>query len=480
MEGEKARYHPLICPTVEEMERGLGDWANRYPDRMTVEVAARTPGGRDILLVEITDRSVPDDNKQVVLFTTPHAATEKNATTSLLRLLKWLTSDDPEAARIRSHQVVALMPCNDPDGYAEDRRIRPVYDSWSWNGIEDPGNRPEAAVLQRVMERYRPEAMVSMHGFSYAEQTMWESTGMAWATALGRSYIPEVPQRMNEAAEGEGFLITMGEQSDGKLLATGPIPGADEHFYLRLSSVTSPVFAYHRFHTLSMTMETGFEESAIARLRRLLQIGNDTWRGERYHGYPVNQVGCWGSMALSAWGRTATERRASRVELWQKAGQLTHGCAHPEPRGTMMAFFSPDPAAWMRITAEPGLDAVAERLGAEGGYDAQAIADFVWRTPAQRAPDRKPLVDQADSPTIETGAVIRLLLPYTDAALTHIRLDGHPLERSDTWGYFVHHNPATVVEVAIPPGKVRPFHVVTCAYETQTTRRAGFLLEDWQ
>jgi hypothetical protein len=260
------------------------------------------------------------------------------------------------------------------------------------------------------------------------------------------------------------------------------VPGAEEHFYFHLhrSGVTSPVFAYHHSHTLAMTMETGFEESAVTRLRRLLQIGNSTWRGERYSGYPVNQVGCWGSMALSAWGRTAAERRASRVELWSKAGQLVYGCAHPEPRGTMMAFFSPDPTAWMRITADPSLDAVAERLDAEGGYDTQALAGFLRRTPAQRAPDRRPLVEQASSPTIENGAVIRLLIPYPDATLTHIRLDGHAVEPSDTCGVFVHHNPATIVEVAIPPGQVRPFHVVTCAYETQTKRRAGFFPEDWE
>lgn len=62
-----------------------------------------------------------------------------------------------------------------------------------------------------------------------------------------------------------------------------------------------------------MTMEIGFEHSALVRLQRLLQIGNETWRGERYPGYPVNQVGCWTSMAVAAWGRTAEQRRASRA-----------------------------------------------------------------------------------------------------------------------------------------------------------------------
>jgi hypothetical protein len=145
----------------------------------------------------------------------------------------------------------------------------------------------------------------------------------------------------------------------------------------------------------------------------------------------------------------------------------------------MMAFFSPDPVAWRRITAEPALNAIVRQLAVEGGYDTQAIADFVRITPAERAMKRGPLVDRAASPIIENGVVIRLLIPYPDAKLTHLRLDGHPVPESDTDGYYVHHNPGTIVEVSIPPGSVRPFHVVTCAYETKTARRPGFYPEDW-
>ena len=88
-----------------------------------------------------------------------------------------------------------------------------------------------------------------------------------------------------------------------------------------------------------MTMEVGFEQSAVARLRKLLQIGTGTWRGERYPGYPVNQVGCWTSMAVAASGATASERRASRVGV-AEGGAVglrlrTSGAAAP-----MMAFFS--------------------------------------------------------------------------------------------------------------------------------------------
>lgn len=479
--GEKPSFTPLVCPTLEEMEQGLRAWQERRPEAMKVEVAGKTPNGRDVLLVRVTDFEVPDDDKQITLFVTCHAATEKNGVTSLLFLVKWLVSDDPAAERIRRRQIVLVMPCNDPEGYARGGRVREVYMCWDWDGVTDPEKHPEAAVLQQVIDRHRPEAYVDVHGFNWAEQMMWESTGITWGSGgYNRSFVPEVPLRMNAAAEEAGFLITMGEQSEGKLLATGPVPGADEHFYARRGRVNPSCYQYHQYHTLAMTMEVGFEQSAVARLRKLLEIGTGMWRGERYPGYPVNQVGCWTSMAVAAWGATASERRASRVELWQKAGQLAYGCAHPEPRKTMMAFFSPDPEARQRIAGDKKLDAVVERLRDEPGYDVEAIADFIETTPAINAALTGPMKAEAEEPTINSGVVLRLLIPYPDAQLTHLRLDGNGLAESDTDGYRVHHNPGTIVEVAIPPGKVKPFHVVTCAYSSAADRRPGFRAEDWE
>jgi len=478
--AEKPRFTPLVCPTFDELEKGLKSWEQQHPGAIRVETAGKTPDGRNIPLGRITDYSVPDDDKQVVLFASCHAATEKNAVTSHLHLIKWLISDDPTAAEVRKRQVVLTMPCNDPDGYAAGRRVREVYMCWNWNGVTNPKEHPESAVLQSVMDRYQPDAYVDVHGFSYANQMMWESTGITWgAGGYNRSFVPEVPRLMNEAAEKAGFLITMGEQSEGKLLSTAPVPGADEHFYARYGRVNPAAYLYHRYHTLAMQMETGFEQSAVARLRRLLEIGNEVWRGERYPGYPVNQVGCWTSMAVAAWGRTAKERRASRVELWQKAGQLVYGCGHPEPRGSMLAFFSADPAAVKRIVARKRLEAVVDKLKAEEGYDTTALADFLQTTPALNAALTGPLTTKVTSRTIEHGVAIRLLIPYPDAELTHIRLDGHPIGESDTDGYAVYHNPGTIVEVSIPPGKVRSFHVVTCAYTSKADRRPGFSPEDW-
>ena len=104
--------------------------------------------------------------------------------------------------------------------------------------------------------------------------------------------------------------------------------------------ILAGLYAYHQFHTIAQAMDAGWDESSLIWMRRLLQIGNEVWWGEHYHGYPTNQVGCWSSVAVAAWGATAAERRKSRVELWRKLPQLAYTCVHPEPRNGVAAFVS--------------------------------------------------------------------------------------------------------------------------------------------
>jgi hypothetical protein len=292
--------------------------------------------------------------------------------------------------------------------------------------------------------------------------------------------VPEIPLLMDEAAEKAGFLITGGERSAGQIRVTAPVPGADHHFYIRNANPNICTYSYHRAHAIAFTLEAGFEESTLVRIKRLLEIGGQTWRGERYPGYPADQVGCWTSMALAGWGTTAAQRRASRVELWQKLAQLTFGCAHPEPRGSILAVCATTPAAAKERLEPATVAGLVDKLRGDPHYDGAALADFADRIPAvDLGVQRQGPVPEKWQP-IEHGLVIRLLIPYDDAEVSEIRLDGHLIQSSDTDGYQVRRRPGTIVEVAIPPEKVGPLHAVTCFYDSPTPRRAGFLPEDWE
>lgn len=481
-------------PSQEELERGLARWAAEHPEAITIETRGHTLEGRPMLMGRITDRRVSDEDKQVALFTSAHGAKEMNAVTGLLRLMKWLISDAPEAAEIRRRQIVLVVPYTDPDFIArgDHSESRPIYGGWAapglrlWsvNGVARPERHPEAAVIQGIMDEYQPELHIDFHGFNNPLRTMWDSTGVSWASAVARPFVHDFVMKIDTAAEAEGFLITRGEQDDGKIRTTSAVEGFPDHtFYLRNAFPIFTLYPYCRYHTLAFIMEIGSEESLITRARRALQLGHERARYERYESYPVNQIGIHTLLTVSAWGRTATERRRSRVELWQKLPHLYFGTAAPTPaRDTLMGYVSTRGAQKNEITNRR-VDKVIDRLEGNPQFDTAglraAAALFPYGAFGGPRPERKVEEGALAKGPVEHGIVLRLLVPYGDATITEVRLDGHLIAESDTHGYHLTRGPGVIVEIAIPPGKVRDFHIVSCRYDTPTRRRAGFTPEDW-
>lgn len=481
-------------PTQQELEQGFARWAANHPDSFTFETRGRTLEGRPILMGRITDRREPDDDKQVALLTSAHGAKEMNAVTGLLRLMKWLIGDDAEAAEIRRRQIVLVVPFTDPDFIArgEHAESRPIYGGWAapgmrlWSahGVARPERHPEAVAIQRIMDEFRPELHIDFHGFNDPRRTMWDSTGVSWASAVSRPFLHEIAAKIDAAAEAAGFLITRGEQDDGKTRTTSPVEGFPDYtFYLRSAHPIFTLYPYCRYHTLSFIMETGSEESLMVRTKRALQIGNERARYERYDGYPVNQVAIHTLLAVAAYGRNASERRKSRVELWQKLPHLYYGTAAPTPaRDTLMGYVSTSGAQKNPLTNRR-VTKVITSLEDNPQFDAaglRAAANlFPYDAFGGPRPQRKAEEGALASGPIEHGIVLRLLVPYGDATITEVRLDGHPIAESETDGYHLARGPGVIVEIAIPPGKVRDFHIVSCNYGTPTQRRPGFTATDW-
>ncbi len=492
----------LPHPSVREIEAGLREWQGLLPDRLRVLDFGRTAQGYPLLCARITDASAPDEDKQVVLFTATHAGPEFNSCTGLLRTAKWLLGDEGTAPELRRRTIVLVCPCMNPEGYAigEDEPAKgwanslggnPCMGSYGWDGVLDPERNPEAVALVRLMEENVPDVHVDVHGVRYSQQAMWDTTGWSWGSSLARPYCRRLVHEMDYAADAEGFFPILPEDTAGRLRVTHVAEGAGDHFYFAPPAVSNAVFSTHRFHTISFHIESGYEESTLARLRRCLELGMVRWRGELYEGYPTWQVGGWMSMTVAAWGETAAQRRRSRVELWRAADRLAYGCAHPEPAwGGMMAFCATTPAATERYLAlggKPSFDGAGahlavllERLAEDPRFDAAALRGYVEDSPSTHAMTLYPREPATGGDAPREGLALRLHLPYAGARVTEVRLDGRAVGQSPREGYQTWGKPGTTVQVNVPPGKVRDFHVVTCRYETETQRRAGFTAEDWR
>ncbi|MGB7160336.1 MAG: M14 family zinc carboxypeptidase [Tepidisphaeraceae bacterium] len=483
----------ITHPSPEELEKGFAGWAKKYPQSFKFETRGKTPQGRPILMGRITDAGVPDTDKQVAMFTSCHGAKELNATTGLLRLMKYLLSDDPEAAEIRKRQIVLVVPYTDPDHIAlgQLKQTRLIYNGkiagggqlWTIDGVTSPEKYPEAAALQGIMDEYRPELYIDYHGLNYAGQAMWDSTGVSWGCPVSRSFLHDIPRMIDDATEAQGFLVTRGEQDDGKILTTSPVPGYPDYlFYLRHPTSNSTTYPYAKYHTLSFIMECGSEERIVAATKAALQIGHQRYRYEQYEGYPVNQVGNWTAISVAAYGATASERRASRVELWQKLPKIQYAGASPTPaRDVAMGFVSTTDEGRKMLSGK--MSDIVEKLKSNPQFDAAGLASVTARYPFKAfgspRPVYKPTEGEQATGRVEHGLTIRLAVPYGDATIKEVRLDGHLIKESATDGYTLRRDPGVIVEFAIPPKKVADAHIVSCVYDTPTQRRPGFGPQDW-
>jgi hypothetical protein len=130
-----------------------------------------------------------------------------------------------------------------------------------------------------------------------------------------------------------------------------------------------------------------------------------------------------------------------------------------------------------------GMSDIIERLKPNPQFDAAGLASVTSRYPFKAfgspRPVYKPTEGEQASGPVENGLTIRLAVPYGDATIKEVRLDGHLIQESASDGYRLCRNPGVIVEFAIPPKKVADAHIVSCVYDTPTNRRAGFGPEDW-
>lgn len=69
-----------------------------------------------IPLVTVTDKSVPDKDKKVVLMISREDSYESNGTVVVMGAMQYLLSKDPEAAEIRKHTIYKFLPIFSRDG----------------------------------------------------------------------------------------------------------------------------------------------------------------------------------------------------------------------------------------------------------------------------------------------------------------------------------------------------------------------------
>jgi len=477
-----------VWPSLESLQAQLQRWQEQHPRVLAVETLGQSLQGRPLLLARLTDPGGDVDQKECALITALHSGAERTGATGAFRLMEWLLSDDPEARETLRRQVILVMPVPNPDGYVSGSGAnaagKALYNEWTPAGPPDPEQNPEGVAVQQVMDRYQPELHADLHGLdlSFPGHIMTESSGGAWSNSALRPYHQGIMRLMDEAAR-EGGYPSEALESDAERLPWGPdLNAIAPKLWVGRPRYYAGTYAYDHFHSLTCATEVCWEESGLLRHQRLLRIGNEVWPGELHAGYPTRVVSKNEFHSVVAYGQSAAARRRSRVELWNKQSQLTHGMINPQREGLVLYVCAPSPAECGKWLADTSLKGFLDRLGDNPAVDAEAVREALSEYPDGPGQwgERAALYMVGDGAAatgatpIEHGLSLRLSIPYPKAHLTDVRVNGHPVARSETDGYVTWVARAyTYIQVNIPPERARAegFFVVTCKYDPGETRR---------
>jgi hypothetical protein len=129
------------------------------------------------------------------------------------------------------------------------------------------------------------------------------------------------------------------------------------------------------------------------------------------------------------------------------------------------------------------LDQLLEKAGRDTRFNAQALREFAADLPPyNRVQSPNDLAVMRGNGTgvpvpIQHGLSVRLRLPFRNASVTDLRLNGHPLAESAVDGYVYYRARGyTYVQVNHPPSrtKTEDLFIMTCSYDPMETRPVLF------
>lgn len=505
-----APYAPMHRLTMAEYEGTLRFWKKQHPQWVTLQSRGLSGQNLPVYLLKITDRTVPDTDKQVCLVTALHSGPERTGATGALAVAEWLLGDDALAAETRRRQIVLVMPVINPlamfftDRFRNEHGVDPytglgvggkVWDVKSLSLIQ-PERAPELAAVLAVIDEYQPEIHADLHGTGLQEyapdqvgarrmyhgQIMTEITGGAYSNYALRPWDWRVTEAMIEAGREAGFPSDRFE-ADAQRTFWGPeLAPLGKKLWHGMPLFYSAHYGYAKYHTMILTQEVAWEQSVVARMQGLMRVGNGVWNDERTTGYPVNRMKHFIGHFVTTHGRTATERRESRAELWSRQGGFALGIIYPQTDGRESLVCATTAAA-KKAVAVNDLATLRANLSGALGDRAQGIGRFIAAGPeiklAMDTPVAQLLAAKAsDDVVIERGIGFRLRLPYRKPARIEVQLNGEPLKPDATDGYeswFA--DGFTQVQVNVPPAKAKGtgLFFVTCSYAPDEVRPTGWM-----
>lgn len=320
-----------FVPSLEEVYQELDRLIEKRSDIVESQSLDSSSEGRDIKAIHVTDKSVPQAEKEIALIICTRHGDEAGALAVARDLLDWLVSE--EGAETRSRQLVIVVPIANPDGFVRQEFWAP----------RDKLSDTEMKTIWAQAEAYQPDVVLDAHSLGRGDL---EAIITGHTSHFGEddfihgrlAYI----MMSGAASKGYPFVIhTSGTQSLAPWRALPrPVPPRFhpyDNFFCGL--------CHERLHSLAFGIEVNdfgldTEEvgrSGVAAITPLLEIGNSRSAWEHESGYPNRILRGNFLTSIRAAGRNAAERRKSRAEIWQRRDFFTDPTREMPDRHTITA-----------------------------------------------------------------------------------------------------------------------------------------------
>jgi len=318
-----------FSPTPDEVVAHLEALQRAHPHLVEVTEAGRSEQGRPILAAAVTAPEAPADDKQHVLIVGGQHGNEEGGRMIALATLDWLVSRVATATRRR--QKVVIVPCVNPDGAELDLHNTPADVAPNLDHPDTGATSPEGRAVEAVARPLAPEAFVDLHARGY--------TGHSFGMVL----FPDTKVSTEDGTLLHAIAADMARAGEaaGMPHAVHPLtwpgwggPGIDHP--------STTCWVYRQFKSISLLTEVAEDDrysypaadrvrSGLAKVKALLAWGNRRHPKLYYSGYPCGLVAGLFVSGIVAVGRSAAERRASRLAAWaRRADFLQIDRCYPE------------------------------------------------------------------------------------------------------------------------------------------------------
>lgn len=419
---------------INELENYMRRWENKAVGFVKVYSIGES-GGWPILCAEFTDPNVPIEDKEVALITAQHSGMEISGMTTVLSVGNFLVSNDIKAKEILRKQVVLIVPCPNCWSYAQQD---PKYQFINEFGVDEYAGAfnddlmvneekaPAAFALTKLVDKWRPEFIFDAHGVWYDQALTIEILGCLSFSSMNRTFDRSFVDEVNKAQEEKGYAV-YSEDSSQTLLPTDPICYKDEYRTRFRGGVPRMLLgnrAYIKYHTFALNSETAIEKSGLTRIIKCLELGNK--------GYPVRTMLAPLLMnSIRVCGKNAQQRRESRVELWPQNNRFGSSVLYPETCGSSGFLVTKNRDAHTRL------------CGNEYKCDVETFLDNMETLGYDMSDIRNQLEDQyhdsmvlmykgnGEDSKIENGITLRLGIPYSDAIVSGVWLNGEKQQETN-------------------------------------------------